>query len=340
MRYKELDKLQLRQDLPDEGLAFLLTCQDPSLQEEMAARARAVAQARFGQEVYLRGLVEWSNVCRADCYYCGIRRSSAAVPRYSLSPEEILRCAEVIYDAGIRTIVLQGGENPAAALALVPTVGAIRGRWPEMAITLSLGELPFPTYRALREAGADRYLLRHETATPAHYAQLHPAGQTLEQRLACLQELRRLGFQTGMGMMVGSPFQTLEHLMADIRLLQAFRPEMIGLGPFLPQRDTPFAGFPAGSADTTLRLISILRLMLPSALIPATTALASLLPQGHVRGILAGANVIMPCFTPATRQDAYCLYDNKSREELQAIKNELASAGYCTKPSRGDYHKN
>ena len=341
MRYQELlHMLQERRVLPDEGLAALLACQDAGVVEELHARARQVAQERFGKEVYLRGLVEWSNVCRNDCLYCGIRRSNATIGRYSLSSEEILQSTEAIFNAGIRTVVLQGGENPAGVQELVNVVAQIRGRWPELAITLSLGELPFGTYKALREAGADRYLLRHETATPEHYARLHPAGMSLEHRLECLKELRRLGFQTGMGMMAGSPSQTLEHLVADIRLIREFAPEMIGIGPFVPQKDTPLGTFPAGDPALTLKLYSILRLMLPEALIPSTTALATVLPDGCKKGILAGANVIMPNFTPASAGAEYKLYENKSRQELASIKKDLASIGYAASASRGDYHKN
>lgn len=340
MQYQDgPDILYHRRDLTDEGLVGLLTCEDPEVLEALYARARQVAQERFGNEVFLRGLVEWSNVCRNDCLYCGIRRSNAAIGRYSLSPEEILSCTETLYQAGLRTVVLQGGENPAGALQLVDTVAQIRRRWPDLAITLSLGELPFSTYAALRKAGADRYLLRHESASPAHYARLHPAGMRLEHRLDCLKELRRLGFQTGMGMMVGSPYQTVEHLVADIRLIREFAPEMIGIGPFVPQKDTPLGTFPAGSPTLTLKLYAILRLMLPDALIPATTALATLLPDGRKKGILAGANVIMPSFTPERVRDHYQLYGNKSHEALEAILNDLASIGYAASASRGDYCK-
>ena len=341
MNYQELfHTLRYTQDLPDEGLAALLACLDTGVQEELHACAREVTQERFGKEVYLRGLVEWSNVCRNDCLYCGIRKSNLSLARYSLGADEVLRCADAVYGAGIRTVVIQGGENPAGALGLVPVVAEIRRRWPEMAITLSLGELPFGTYKALREAGADRYLLRHETATSAHYARLHPAGMSLEHRLACLDELRRLGFQVGMGMMAGSPYQSLEHLLADIRLIQRFGPEMIGIGPFVPQKDTPLGTFPAGDPELTLKLYSILRLMLPDSLIPSTTALATVLPDGCKKGILAGANVIMPNFTPAQVSGSYNLYNHKSRQELDTIKKDLASIGYAASASRGDYHKN
>ena len=333
------EELRENRDLPDEGLRTLLEGDDPSPGRE----AREVTRAVFGGKVWLRALIEWSNVCRNDCLYCGIRRSNGRIRRYSLSREEILSCCAQAWSLGLRTFVLQGGENPAAARQLTDTVAAIRAAWPSAAITLSLGELPRETLRLLREAGADRYLLRHETATASHYASLHPAGMQLQTRLDCLHTLRELGFQTGMGMMVGSPGQTTEHLIADIRLMQAFRPEMIGIGPFIPQKDTPFAGETAGSAEKTLRLYSILRLMFPSANIPSTTALSTLLPGGRIAGLGAGANVIMPDFTPAPYREAYTLYDGKNAAcvetgaQMQALQQELSDAGYTVSSTRGDY---
>lgn len=295
--------------MPDGPLLELLETTDEAVARYLKESAREVCRSIFGNEVQLRGLVEWSNVCRRDCYYCGLRRSRA-LPRYNLTSAQILACCEKAWAKGIDTFVIQGGENPAGALQLVPVVKSIRERWQGAIITLSLGELPFSTYAALREAGANRYLLRHETANPALYRQLHPAPDALESRLACLQELRRLGFQIGMGMMVGSPGQTPENLLEDVRLMQEWQPEMMGIGPFIPQEDTPFAHCPAGSAETTLRLLAILRLMLPTALIPSTTALA-VLTGGKEAGLEAGANVMMPVFTPETEKRKYDLYKGK-----------------------------
>ena len=329
--------------LDDNSIRAILESRDASRVEELHAAAREVAQERFGKQVFLRGLIEWSNVCRNDCLYCGIRRSNADVCRYTLDRETILESCSNAYGHGLRTFVLQGGENPKGAEELVPVVAEMRASWPDAAITLSIGELPFETYAALRKAGADRFLLRHETASEAHYAKLHPAGMTLKHRLECLHELRRLGFQTGMGMMVGSPYQTVENLIADIHLIVSFRPEMIGVGPFVPQKDTPFGAFPAGSAEITLKLYSIFRLLLPDALIPSTTALSTVMPGGRKMGILAGANVIMPNFTPANSREAYNLYDGKPQtdgaEQLEAIRKDMASIGYAINPGRGDYKK-
>ena len=327
-------ELRERRTLDDRGLKALLESDDEALAEELYRNAREVAVAQFGRLVWLRALIEWSNVCRNDCYYCGIRKSNRALPRYSLSHEEILSCCDEAWRLGLRTFVLQGGENPFALEALARTIAEMRASWPEAAITLSLGELSQATYALLRHSGANRYLLRHESANPVHYGRLHPASMKLQHRLDCLQELRALGFQTGMGMMVGSPFQTTGDLIADIRLIEAFRPEMIGIGPFIPHPDTPLGQYPAGSAERTLRLYAILRLMLPQAWIPATTALSTLRPDGRKAGILAGANVVMPNFTPADRRGNYALYEGKSaaaiesEENLKHILEEIQSIGY------------
>ena len=307
-----IETLKDTRNLPDSALQELLESHSAALSQELKDAAREVCLKVKGPEVLIRALIEWSNVCRNDCLYCGIRRSRAHVSRYSLSPEEILQCCEAAWKDGVPTFVLQGGENPAAAEGLIPTVREIRRRYPSAAITLSLGELPSELYAALKEAGANRYLLRHETANPEHYARLHPAGMRLETRLACILELKRLGYETGMGMMVGSPGQTTRNLIEDLRLMQEIGPDMIGMGPFIPQDGTPFENCPAGSAETTLRLIAILRLMFPGANIPATTALATLLPGGKKAGIQAGANVIMNVYTPFTERRKYDLYKGKT----------------------------
>ena len=338
-----VEELLEKRTLDDGKLFRLLESDDAAQAESLHAAAREVAEAQFGPQVYLRALIEWSNVCRNDCLYCGIRRSNTSLTRYTLSREEILNCCEHAWRQGLRTFVLQGGENPAAAESLTGLVAEIHSSWPECAITLTLGELPHSIYEKLRRSGADRYLLRHESADPDHYARLHPVGMTLERRLACLQDLRELGYQTGMGMMVGSPYQTTRQLLADIRLIESFRPEMIGIGPFIPHPDTPLGAFPAGRADLTLKLISILRLMLPAALIPATTALSTLRPDGRTAGILAGANIIMPNFTPPAERAAYALYEGKNAlqvetaENLERLRAELAGIGRQISPGRGDY---
>jgi len=332
-----VEQLKAQGDLPDEGLRELLETTDKATADLLKKAARERADASFGKEIYLRALIEWSNVCRNDCLYCGIRRSNRALPRFSLSEDEILQACADAHAAGLRTFVLQGGENPAATRWIAGVIGKIRRAWPDSAITLSLGELPREDYALLRESGADRYLIRHESANPEHYASLHPKEMSLQNRLRCLRDLRELGFQSGMGMMVGSPGQSIGNLIEDLRLIQKFRPEMIGIGPFIPHRDTPLGGHPAGSAELTLRLYAILRLMHPQAMIPTTTALSSISENGRILGILAGANVIMPNFTPRKERNAYQIYPGKSADPIDKIKEELSAAGYYTAPNRGDH---
>ncbi len=340
-----IDKLSIEGRLSTQEYRSLLACaDDDAVREYAASRARETALARFGNGIYIRGLIEVSNVCRNDCYYCGIRRSNRNVSRYSLSYEEIMECCRTGYALGFRTFVMQGGEiSGAADEAITDTVRAVRAEFPDCAITLSLGEKRREVYQRFFDAGANRYLLRHETVTPDHYGRLHPAEMSLEGRLHCLYDLREIGFQTGTGIMVGSPYQTLDNIVADVLFIEKFRPQMIGLGPYLPQHDTPFAAFPAGSMNMTLMLLSVFRLMFPDALIPSTTALATIAPQGRELGILAGANVVMPNLSPADTRAHYALYDNKratgteAAEGLRALEAQLESIGYRISFDRGDY---
>ncbi len=297
----------------------------------------------YGTDVYIRGLIEISNFCRNDCLYCGIRRSNANVSRYRLTEAEILACCGQGYALGFRTFVLQGGEDVYHITAWVAgVVSAIKEKYPDCAVTLSLGERPCRDYEIWYQAGADRYLLRHETATRSHYEKLHPPEQAYLRRMECLRNLREIGYQTGAGFMVGSPFQGTEELIADMRFLQEFRPEMVGIGPFIPHHDTPFSGYPAGSLERTLIMVALTRLTLPKALIPATTALGTIHPQGREMGLKAGANVVMPNLSPANVRGQYSLYDNKActgqeaAEGLTALKESVAQAGYRVVESRGD----
>ena len=338
-----VDKLRRRHELTACEYWALLTMRDPQDIDYLMAQAREVAQQQFGTKIFLRGLVELSNVCRNDCLYCGIRRSNHKVTRYTLSREQVLQCCEQGYKTGFRTFVLQGGEwGEERSQWIADLISAIRRRWPDCAITLSLGEHPRETYALWRDAGADRYLLRHETHNERLYSLLHPHGMTIRHRLQCLDWLKELGYQTGAGIMVGAPYQSLGSIVEDIQYLIDFKPHMIGIGPFIPQHDTPFARFPAGRADLTARLYAILRLALPQALIPSTTAMATVVPDGRLRGILAGANVVMPNLSPEDNRKQYALYDNKAAlgaESVQGIKrlaDELATIGYAIDWSRGD----
>ncbi len=336
-----IDQLRAKHKLTPEGYRALLTMRDPQDVEYLMEQAREVALARFGKGIFVRGLVELTNVCRNDCLYCGIRRSNSNVSRYTLTREQVLDCCEQGFEIGFRTFVLQGGEwGEERSTWIAELIRDIRQRWPECAITLSLGEHTRETYTMWREAGADRYLLRHETHNLRLYSLLHPEGMTIKHRLQCLDWLKELGFQVGAGIMVGSPFQSLNSIVEDIMYLVDFKPHMIGIGPFIPQHETPFS---RGSVDLTARLYAILRLALPQALIPSTTAMATLSPNGRLRGILAGANVVMPNLSPADKRAKYALYDNKASfgaESAQGIKklvDELSSIGYHIDWSRGDF---
>ncbi len=338
-----IDKLAATGDLPSAEMEALLHMQNKRQLTYLYEKADEVRRAHFGNKVYIRGLVEVSNYCRNNCYYCGIRAGNRKVERYRLSVEQILACAAEGYSLGFRTFVLQGGEDSTFTDDFVcGVVSELKKRYPDCAITLSLGERSYQSYKAMYDAGADRYLLRHETADSKHYQKLHPEGMLLENRKKCLEDLKYIGYQVGAGFMVGSPYQTAAHILADLRFLKRFAPHMVGIGPFIPHKDTPFAAFPAGDLTMTLKLLSIVRLMLPKVLLPATTALGSMHPQGREMGICAGANVVMPNLSPQENRALYALYNNKlsngaeSAQMLEALKENMAKIGYEVVVDRGD----
>lgn len=339
-----IDKLRRERKLSAEEYKALLLCQDAEVLDCLQRQAQEETLARFGNKIFIRGLIEILNRCRNNCYYCGIRKENGNVARYELTQDEILACCREGYQIGFRTFVLQGGEAPEAKDdRIAETVTAIRREFPDCAITLSLGERSCEAYERFFQAGANRYLLRHETYNEQHYRKLHPVEMSLAHRLQCLDQLKEIGYQVGTGIMVGSPHQTIDHLVEDIRFIEQFRPEMIGMGPFIPHHDTPFATSPPGDMELTLKLLSTFRLMLPAALIPATTALATLAPDGRERGILAGANVVMPNLSPPAQRAKYSLYDNKASmgaeaaEGLKRLEEELKKIGYEISKERGDY---
>ena len=306
-------------------------------------KARVRQAETFGNAVYLRGLIEFTNVCRNDCFYCGIRRSNRSCERYRLTEEEILSCCEQGYALGFRTFVLQGGEDMAFSDAdICRIVAGIKARWPDCAVTLSVGERSRASYQAWFDAGADRYLLRHETADTAHYAKLHPPELSLENRIRCLHDLKDIGYQVGAGMMLGAPYQTTDNLVTDLLFLKELQPDMIGVGPFIPHKDTPFRNEPAGTLEQTLRMLGVLRLMFPEVLLPATTALGTIDPQGREKGILAGANVVMPNLSPADVRGKYLLYDGKictgdeAAECRACLDGRIRAVGYEPVVDRGD----
>ena len=329
-------------NLPDDELTSLLeTDAHDSFLFESADRVRKNV---YGTDVYYRGLIEFTNYCQNNCFYCGIRRDNSNLLRYRLSQEEILKCCEKGYKLGFRTFVLQGGEDDYFTdQMLCEIISKIKTFYSGCAVTLSIGEKPYESYKAYFDAGADRYLLRHETADDEHYKKLHPKSMSLENRKECLRNLKKIGYQAGAGFMVGSPFQKTEHLIKDIRFLQELKPEMIGIGPFLTHSDTPFKDQKSGSLELTLRLLSILRIIFPNVLLPATTALGTISPDGRELGLKAGANVVMPNLSPVQVRKKYSLYDNKicTGEEAAECKNclerRVETAGYKMVSARGDF---
>lgn len=339
-----IDKLRKERNLSDAEFTILFKERSPETDAYLYKQADEVRRESYGNKVFLRGLIEVSNICKNDCFYCGIRRSNQNVARYRLNFEDLLACCEQGYKLGFRTFVMQGGEDAFFTdEVLTEWVSAIHARFPDCAITLSLGERSRESYEKLFKAGATRYLLRHETATEAHYRLLHPSEMALSHRLNCLSQLKEIGYQTGCGVMVGSPGQTWEHLLADLRYIQALDPQMVGLGPFLPADHTPFADEEAGHLEETLWMLAVVRLMQPSVLLPATTALATLSPLGREAGLMAGANVLMPNLSPQSVRKKYALYDNKATfdgeaaENVKALSDWLQTIGYEAVVDRGDY---
>lgn len=337
------DKLIKEHRLTKEEWRRLLEGRNACLTKKLQEAAREATDEVFGRKVYVRGLIEFTNRCRQDCYYCGIRCSNSYVKRYRLTCEEILECCVSGYDAGFRTFVLQGGEDAFFTdEILCRLVKAIKKACPECAVTLSVGERSQKSYEALFMAGADRFLLRQETSDETHFSMLHPERQKLSTRVECLRALKKIGYQTGCGFLVGSPFQTIDCIVKDLLFLQEFQPQMVGIGPFIPAEHTPFEGEAAGSVSLTLFLLSAIRLMLPTVLLPATTALATLGEDGRMQGLLHGANVIMPNLSPVRVRGLYTLYDKKVSDGVEAAEHSkelqamLAANNYSMAISRGD----
>lgn len=338
-----IQRLTAEHSLALEEYQYLIEHRTPEAAQQLAERAVAVRKRIYGNAVFTRGLIEISNICKNDCLYCGIRRSNTDCQRYRLTPEEILDCCREGYELGFRTFVLQGGEDGFFRDDLLcRLIRTIKAQYPDCAVTLSLGERSRESYRKLRQAGADRYLLRHETADAAHYGMLHPKTLSFDNRMRCLRDLKEIGYQVGCGFMVGSPYQTSAQLAKDLKFVEEFRPDMCGIGPFIPHQHTPFRDEPAGTVDLTCYLLSILRLIHPPVLLPATTALGTIDPQGREKGILAGANVVMPNLSPVSVRKKYELYDNKictgeeSAQCRSCLNRRMLSIGYEIVTDRGD----
>ena len=341
-----IERLAREHRLEEAEYAELIDSRDDEATALLSERAVAVRKAIYGDAVFTRGLIEVSNICKNDCLYCGIRRSNGNVKRYRLTPREILDCAAEGYLLGFRTFVLQGGEDLwFTDDRLGGIVSELKRRFPDCAVTLSMGERSRESYQRLFDAGADRYLLRHETADPAHYARLHPPEMSFENRVRCLMNLWEIGWQVGCGFMVGSPFQTAKELARDLKFIEGFKPDMCGIGPFVPHHETPFAGQPAGTVELTLLLLSIIRLSHPPVLLPATTALGTIHPKGRELGILAGANVVMPNLSPVDVRRQYELYDNKictgeeSAQCRHCLERRMEGIGYRLVVDRGDIRR-
>ena len=338
-----IHKLAAQNSLSPEEYQFLIENRNEesaTLLAELAVRAR---RAVYGNSVYIRGLIEISSICKNDCLYCGIRRGNPNCQRYRLAPEEILSCCAEGYELGFRTFVLQGGEDGwYTDERLCSLLRSIKTQFPDCAVTLSLGERSRESYQRLYDAGADRYLLRHETADRAHYEKLHPAEMSFQNRMQCLQDLKEIGYQVGCGFMVDSPGQSAAELAKDLKFIEEFQPHMCGIGPFIPHKDTVFSQEKAGTLELTTYLLSIIRLIRPNILLPATTALGTIDPMGREKGILAGANVVMPNLSPSAVRKKYNLYDNKATDGAEsaqcrdALAHRMEAIGYQIVTDRGD----
>ncbi|MCR5652160.1 MAG: [FeFe] hydrogenase H-cluster radical SAM maturase HydE [Lachnospiraceae bacterium] len=338
-----IEKLEGENTLSEEEYVQLIENGDEEARELLALKASEKSKSVFKNAIYTRGLIEISSFCKNNCLYCGIRRDNTFAERYRLTGEEIFSCAEEGYELGFRTFVLQGGEDlHYTDDVLCGIISQIKKNHPDCAVTLSMGERSAESYKALRDAGADRYLLRHETADRVHYNTLHPREMSFDNRMRCLRELKETGYQVGCGFMVGSPGQTSRTLAKDLMFIREFKPDMCGIGPFIPHRNTPFAGEKTGTLEMTLFLLSVIRLMLPGVLLPATTALGTIHPRGRELGILAGANVVMPNLSPAAVRKKYELYDNKictgeeSAQCRDCLEERIKTIGYRLVVDRGD----
>jgi len=339
-----IDKLLQTSILQKEEWMFLLSNRNDEIVAYTFEKARKISEQYYGKKVFARGLIEFTNYCKNNCFYCGIRCGNRKVERYRLTKEEILTCCRIGNELGFRTFVLQGGEDPFFTdERILEIITLIKETYPENALTLSFGERSYASYLSFKDAGADRYLLRHETANSEHYSQIHPKNLSDILRKQCLLDLKQIGFQTGTGFMVGSPYQTIENIAEDMLFIADFKPQMLGIGPFIPHKDTPFADFPAGSVELTLFLLALSRLLLPHVLLPATTALGTLDLHGREKAVLAGANVLMPNLSPLHVRKRYMLYNNKIATGLEAaegvnkLEESMAAIGYELVHERGDY---
>ncbi len=340
-----IDKLVKEENLTSAEFLNLLENLDENSKAYLIEQSVNTRKEHYSDKVYMRGLVEISSYCKQDCVYCGIRFGNEKAERYRLTKEQIMSACDEGYRLGYRTYVLQGGEDDYFTDEIVvEIVQMIKGKYPDVRVTLSLGEKSRESFQKFYDAGADRYLLRHETASKDLYKKIHP-NMSFDNRVACLNTLKDIGFQVGAGFMVGIPGQTLEDLVKDLEFLKELKPHMVGIGPFIPHKDTPFRNFESGTLEMTETLLAIIRLILPDVLLPATTSLGSLDPKGRERGLKAGANVVMPNLSPTDVREKYALYDGKicTGDEAahcrRCIEGRINSAGYQVDMSVGDNPK-
>ncbi|MBE5760539.1 MAG: [FeFe] hydrogenase H-cluster radical SAM maturase HydE [Clostridiales bacterium] len=341
-----INKLKDEKQLSHKEFEQIISTYTPDDLAHAQTHALEISQRIFGRKIYFRGIVEFSNICKNDCYYCGIRKSNACAQRYRLEKQDILACCREGYENGFRTFVLQGGEDGYFSDdRMCDIVSSIKEEYPDCAITLSLGERSYDSYKKLFDAGANRYLLRHETANEEHYSLIHPKELSLKNRIRCLYDLKDIGYQVGCGCMVGTPFQTASHLADDMVFMQKFDPAMVGIGPFIPHKDTPFGDAPSGSVNTTLLMMALCRIMLPNVMMPATTALGTADQDGRKLGVLFGCNVVMPNLSPMSVRKKYMLYNDKAGTEISAkegialLRSQMEEIGYEVIIGRGDYKK-
>lgn len=341
-----IDKLEKDRILTKEEFVYIIDNHNKESDAYLFEKSRKARESVYGKDVYIRGLIEFTNICKNNCYYCGIRAGATQASRYRLTKEDIIDSCDVGYELGFRTFVLQGGEDLGYSdNDICEIVSAIRERYEDVAITLSIGEKERKSYEAYYNAGATRYLLRHETANEEHYQKLHPSDMSFDNRMRCLRDLKDIGYQVGCGFMVGSPYQTSSNLAEDLLFISDFKPHMVGIGPFIPHHDTPFAEKKAGTLELTLLLLGMIRLINPNVLLPATTALGTINEKGRELGILAGSNVVMPNLSPQEVRKKYLLYDNKictgdeAAESVNSLSKRMESIGYKIVVDRGDYRK-
>lgn len=341
-----IDKLEKDKILTKEEFIYIIDNHNEESDAYLFEKSRKARERVYGKDVYIRGLIEFTNICKNNCYYCGIRAGATKASRYRLTKEEILECCDTGYRLGFRTFVLQGGEDLGYQDEdICEIVRAIKDRYRDVAITLSIGEKERSSYKAYYDAGATRYLLRHETASKSHYEKLHPDNMSFDNRMRCLKDLKDIGYQVGCGFMVGSPYQTSENLAEDLLFIADFKPHMVGIGPFISHHDTPFADKRSGTLSETLTLLGLIRLINNNVLLPATTALGTINENGRELGILAGSNVVMPNLSPKNVREKYLLYDNKictgdeAAESVKSLAKRVENIGYKIVVDRGDYRK-